>query len=295
MKLVRREEYILKLLDPLYRALKLLQQFKRIDSWMAVNVFLASMDVYRRQLLREPRYEDPLRLNRYEKQVFSQNGEDGILSEIFSRIGPGNRSFLEIGVGNGLENNTAFLLLQGWTGTWIDGDEKSVDFIQRHFRKPIRERRLQVVSSQVTAENIGSLLERANVPDDVALLSLDIDRNTYWVLQAVLEKLQPAALVVEYNALIPPSIEWSVEYDPRRKWNGSSYTSASLKAYELLCRKHSYALVGCELCGINAFFVRTDLCLDRFAQPYTAENHYEPLRDFLVHRVGPERSFSDME
>ena len=34
--------------------------------------------------------------------------------------------------------------------------------------------------------------------------------------------------------------------------------------------------MGCDLCGVNAFFVRNDLLGDHF--PYTAENHYEPFR-----------------
>jgi hypothetical protein len=283
-----------KLLKSFYQAMKLLQQLRRINSWMMVNLFIALIEKYRLDLLKESRYQDPLRLNRYEHQVYSQNGEDGIIAEIFRRVEIGNKNFLEIGVGNGLENNTAFLLLQGWTGFWIDGDEISIRFIQRHFQKPIQDGRLRALSALVTAENIGNLFEQAEVPRDITFLSLDIDRNTYWLLDALLKQIQPIALVVEYNGIIPSDIDWKVEYDPTRMWNGTSYTSASLKAYEILCKKYSYSLVGCDLCGINAFFVRADLCKDQFAQPYTSENHYEPLRDFLVHRVGPERSFSDI-
>ena len=35
------------------------------------------------QLLSTPRYADSKRLSRFEAQVFSQNGEDGIIAEIF--------------------------------------------------------------------------------------------------------------------------------------------------------------------------------------------------------------------
>ncbi len=283
----------MKLFKPFSQMMQLFQLLKRTNSRMVVSLFITSLEKYRLDLLKESRYENPLRLNRYEHQVFSQNGEDGIIAEIFRRIDVGNKKFLEIGIGNGLENNTAFLLLKGWTGTWMDGDEKSIRFILRHFERPIQERKLQVLSAVVTAENINSLLEQADVPGDVALLSLDIDRNSYWILSALLEKIRPIAIVVEYNSIIPPDIDWKVEYDPVRLWNGTSYTGASLKAYEILCKKYSYSLVGCDLCGINAFFVCDELCKDKFAQPYTSENHFEPLRDFLVHRVGPERSFSD--
>jgi len=79
------------------------------------------IDKYRRQLLSQERYENPRKLNRYEAQVFSQNGEDGIIAEIFSRIGVQSKSFLEIGVEAGLENNSVFLLFQDWLSVAFHG------------------------------------------------------------------------------------------------------------------------------------------------------------------------------
>src|ERR1051325_9419570 len=61
-------------------------------------------------LANDPRYGDPKRLLRYGHQTFSQNLEDGMIAEIFRRVGVADRNFVEIGVGYGLENNTAALL-----------------------------------------------------------------------------------------------------------------------------------------------------------------------------------------
>ena len=95
--------------------------------------------------------------------------------------------------------------------------------------------------------------------------------------------------------MFPPSIEWKVAYSPEKTWKRTSYAGASLKSYELLGKKFGYGLVGCDLCGVNAFFIRNDLLGNHFLAPYTAENHYEPLRDFLIHRVGPPRQFTDLD
>src|SRR4029078_7254756 len=75
------------------------------------------------ELERHPRYADLRRLPRYAPQVCSENGEDGMIQEIFRRIGTRDRVFAEVGVGDGLENNTSFLLSQGWTGFWIEGHD----------------------------------------------------------------------------------------------------------------------------------------------------------------------------
>jgi hypothetical protein len=125
------------------------------------------------------------------------------------------------------------------------------------------------------------------------LLSLDVDRNTYF-LWAKLGRFRPRAVVIEYNSSIPPDVDWKVDYHPELSWNETVYFGASLKAFELLGRELGYRLVGCELHGMNAFFVREDLCSSEFAEPFTAENHYEPPRYWLIRRDGHARGFSDM-
>jgi hypothetical protein len=256
------------------------------------NLVAVQLEEYQERLLSKPRYADPRNLNRFERQVFSQFGEDGIIEEIFRRIGTQSRTFLEIGVGDGLESNTALLLLKGWTGYWIDGDRRQMQAIRKHFRDPMSKGELRVLCRHMTTENAVTAIRELQVPAELDLMSLDIDRNTYW-LWAALEQLRPRAVVVEYNAFIPPDIDWKVEYDARRLWNGTTYFGASLKAYELLGKQLDYHLVGCTLSGVNAFFVRSDLCGDLFERPFTSEQHFEPMRLFLESTRRHPLGFSD--
>ena len=91
---------------------------------------------YVRSLLNLPRYRDPKRLCRYEFKVFSQSGEDGIIAEIFRRIGTTNRAFVEFGSSSGVENNTSLLLRLGWNGLWIDADTAALQQARQTFRSP---------------------------------------------------------------------------------------------------------------------------------------------------------------
>jgi hypothetical protein len=251
-------------------------------------------DQYRRQLLLENKYGGEKGLNRYEKKVFSQNGEDGIIEELFRRIGDENRTFVEIGSGDGSENNTAFLLLKGWKGSWIEGSNKEVNKIYRRYDQQIASQQLTIIPAHVTKENIFEILKRAQIPNEFDLLSIDVDQNTYWIW-AELSELKPRVVVIEYNSLIPPDIDWKVKYDSQRTWDGSAYFGASLKAYELLGTQFGYRLVGCDLAGVDAFFVRGDLTKDRFEEPFIAEHHYEPPRQFLREKRGFDRSiFRDL-
>src|ERR1700751_1725039 len=86
--------------------------------------YLAQLRVQRawEQELAKPRHADPKRLVRYGYKVYSQNDEDGIIAEIFRRIGTTNRTFVEFGVETGVECNSVKLLVEGWRGLWIESN-----------------------------------------------------------------------------------------------------------------------------------------------------------------------------
>jgi hypothetical protein len=64
----------------------------------------------------------------YGFSAFSQHEEDGILLYIFSLIGTTNKKCLEICMGNGVESNTANLIVNHfWVGLLFDGCAKNVE------------------------------------------------------------------------------------------------------------------------------------------------------------------------
>jgi hypothetical protein len=230
-----------------------------------------------RELLSQRKYQDPKKLNHFEYRVFSQNGEDGIIAEIFRRIGTTNKQFVEFGASDGTENNTILLLRQGWGGLWIEGSPTSVAVARASYKPEIEAGKLRITEAFITAENIEDLFTQGKVPEEFDLLSIDIDRNDYYVWEKI-EHFRPRVAIVEYTSVYPPTMSWVIPYDPKGWWDGTTHTGASLKALEELGNKKGYTLVGCNLNGVNAFFVRKDLVGDHFAGPFTAENHYEPGR-----------------
>ncbi|MDB9412346.1 hypothetical protein [Microcystis aeruginosa] len=242
-------------------------------------------------LHKNPKYDSPKKLNRYEFKVFSQAGEDGIISEIFNRIGTTNKFFVEFGVGNGLENNSAYLLVKGWQGYWIEGSERFCKSIRQSFKDLIVNQQLTLKNTFITAENIEDFFREGNVPTELDLLSIDIDGNDYWVWQAI-TNYRPRVVILEYNAIYPPESSWVMQYNPSHQWKYNSHMGSSLKALEKLGHQKGYKLVACSFSGVNAFFVREDLLADHFCSPFSAENHYEPARYFLCsQKAGHPRAF----
>lgn len=186
-------------------------------------------------------------LEKFESRTFSQNGEDGILKRIFELIGTTNRYFVEFGCGADSRQCNARLLhdRNGWQGLWMD------------LGAPADSQRVR--KERITAENINELFAKYQVPAEFDLFSLDIDGNDYWVFRAIDEKYRPRVIVAEYNSKIPSNESKAIAYNPDHCWERTDYFGVSLLALTRLAKRRGYKLVYCELCGINAFFVRDDL------------------------------------
>ena len=226
----------------------------------------------------EQRLKNPIFLERFGYKVYSQNDEDGIISEIFNRIGTTNKKFVEFGVQYGLESNSHFLLHKGWSGLWIEGNKKAVSKIYSIFAKPIKDKQLKILNAFITAKNINKLISvDGSINGKIDLLSIDIDGNDYWVWQAI-KCIKPRVVVIEYNAKFPPEFAWIMEYNSEHIWQGDDEQGASLKALELLGSTLGYQLVGTSFTGSNAFFVQKNLSKNLFPKPATSENLYNPMR-----------------
>jgi hypothetical protein len=221
-------------------------------------------------------------------QVYSQNYEDAIISEIFRRIGTTNRHFLEIGVENGVECNTRLLLELGWSGVWIEGSDAHCAHIRQRFKREIDEGRLIVKHAFVTRESINAVMAAAGIGDTVDFFSVDVDMNTHHIWRAADVRARVAC--VEYNASYPPSVIFETPYKPDALWDGTNRFGASLKALEAIGREKGMCLVGCEISGANAFFVEAASVGDKFVSPHDAETHFEPARYQVLKTRGHRRA-----
>lgn len=235
-----------------------------------------------RALLAEPRFGMPGRLERHGCKVWSQNDEDGILEEIFRRIGVASRTFVEFGVSEGRECNTLKLLVEGWSGLWMESVPQHCAHIRRIHAGPLAEGRLELIETSVDVENADRLVGGARVIADgeLDLLSIDIDGNDYHVLKAI-RSVRPRVLVIEFNGKFPPPMDVVPPYDPQRAWDGSDYGGASLQAMVGLAARMGYRVVATNITGANAFFVREDLAGSKFAEGGAAAL-YNPARIWIT-------------
>lgn len=200
--------------------------------------------------------EHPNPILRHGRKYFSQADEDGILLEILRRAGLKSGSCVEIGCGNGLENNTLNLLLRGWPCVWIDAGALAFD-------PHCNSRLLMFQSVFVDVENVNEIVNRGLRElgvDELAVLSIDVDGNDGYLARTLLQGgARPNVIVIETNELIPPPITFAQEYSAGHVWDRTKNSGWSLQSVANLLAEFGYSCVACNLeTGVNAFFVRND-------------------------------------
>jgi glycosyltransferase involved in cell wall biosynthesis len=192
----------------------------------------------------------------FERKLSSQNGEDGIINELFRRIGVTDSFFVEFGVQDGLECNTRYLAMKyDWSGILMECDPAQFARLQETYRATPR---VKTIQAFVTRENACELFSQAGIPQEFDLLSIDIDGNDYWVWEALAAHYRPRVVVIEINPAYPPPRRWVMEYNPAHAWRFDNYFGASLESMNALGKRLGYRLIGMESAGVNAFFVRED-------------------------------------
>jgi len=204
-----------------------------------------------------------------EATFFSQNGEDGVLLYLLALLGHGNRTAAEICAGDGLECNSANLIVNhGWFALLVDGDAENV----RRGREFYAHSRHQWFDppdfrqAWVTVDSAPALLIDAGVDDPLDLLIIDLDGMDYWIWKA-LGEFRPRIVVTEVNPGLGADSKTLAYQDDFVRPANIPFAGTSLPAMVGLGRQLGYTFVGTERFGINAFFVRDDLVPDGLRSP----------------------------
>ena len=186
----------------------------------------------------------------FEKRIYSQNGEDGVIEKIFDKIGTTNKIAVEFGVsagGGGMQTNTRLLAEQGWKVFWYD--------IKNATNLPPN---CVFAKEFLTSDNVVQVFENSGIPKEFDLLSIDVDGNDYHMREA-LKEFSPRVCIMEYNGYYSGNAEYIMPMNNNYRWKGQINFGASLKSYTDQANRLGYDLVYCDQNGVNAFFIRKDV------------------------------------
>lgn len=206
-----------------------------------------------------------------------------------------SHSVVDIGASDGMRrSNTLGLFEAGWSGIAFEPDDSNAAKMRRAYKYLDNVEGLQ---RAVSPENVSRLLSEHLVAKRFGVLSLDIDGNDYWVLEAVLREFRPCLIVSEYNEKIPPPISFVVKYDPEFRM-GHHFFGFSLAKLRGLLAEFDYAILEVEY--NNVFLAPAEIakdCRQTIAEAYKKGYADRPDRKTrfpqnanmeLLQNVGPE-------
>lgn len=173
---------------------------------------------------------------------YSQFGEDGIVRFLTEMVGVTNKWCLEVGAADGIFcSNTRQFVHDGWTVVLLEKDDEE-------YMKLLKNATKNCITKQVSIEgngenSIDEIMSKMSSPNDIELMSLDLDGGEYHIWSAML-KIRPKIMIIEHSR--KATDDWYIpKYD--------SMESAGYKALIKLGSSKGYTLV--DICGHNLIFV----------------------------------------
>ena len=195
-------------------------------------------------------------------KVFSQFEEDGKLLYIFSILGMGNKTFVDLGSNDCVNSNCANLAVHfNWKGLFVDGDKRLIEIGKNFYKKTpdTWSYNPKFLHAFLTKSNINTLLKNNGFEGEIEFLSLDIDGNDYWIWEA-LEVIQPKVILVECQVVFGlRNLVVPYQEDFKGDVENNNYYGASGLALQKLGKKKGYRLIGANEYGNNLFFIKNGL------------------------------------
>lgn len=188
-------------------------------------------------------------LQKYRKNIKSQDGEDGVIEKILEILGVSNKWCVEFGAWNGqhFSNSWALINNNSWNAVLIEGKEDRFQELNALYANNKNVTTINLFIEIDTSKNsLDSVLGSTDIPVDFDFLCIDID-GCDWHIWDSLNNYKPRLVVIEFNPTIPNHVSFVQDR------NMSVNHGSSLRAMIELGKRKGYEIVATT--GWNAFFV----------------------------------------
>lgn len=196
------------------------------------------------------------------RNVYSQNGEDGILEYIFNKLNIDKGTFIEFGAWDGKHlSNTFNLFNKNWDGIYIESEASRFNTLLHNF-KDFRDR-IDCVNAYVgfsDNDNLDTLIEKHSSKRKFDFVSIDVDGLDYFIFDKM-KKYLPKVICIEVNSGHHPEYPHIIPENVAANNVGQSIKVISDlardKGYFTLCYTANLILVRSEYIHLFAEDVRS--------------------------------------
>ncbi len=195
-----------------------------------------------------------LELKKYEKNIYSQFGQDGVLEEVLSKICPlENINAFEVGGWDGvkLSNICNLAVNHNSNCIFVEANKKKYLQILENHKSRINKNKVFAFNEYLTAKggsSAGNLIKKAGIKE-LDFISIDVDGMDYFIFRDL--DISPKVILIEFNQTFHSDIEFIQEEDPSLNFGASSTAIAKLAI------KKGYSIIHYFECDL--LLVRNDL------------------------------------
>lgn len=179
-------------------------------------------------------------LQKYKKNVYSQNGEDGIILEILKRLklNSKNKWCCEFGAWDGIHGSNTFNLVKNfnYNAVYIEGEKnKYKDLLntRKKFKRIIPFNKF-IEHKKNSLNSLDKILKKTKISKNFDILSIDIDSFDLAVWKS-LKKYRPKIVIIEINSGLPPGIRQIHGNGKIGNSFSSTVDYAQRNKYQLVC------------------------------------------------------------
>ena len=196
----------------------------------------------------------------------SQWDQAGIIKQIFRIIGVTNKYFVEFGARRpNILNSSYFRMHENWKGLLLDGNPKgdapNCKGLQNGVLELLEKNesdRVILRQEFITKENVNQIFAKYDVPSSFDLLTIDIDRNEWHVMDGLdTDLFSPRVVCLEFSTYFRDNEDCVPKYNPEAVWDGHAITNSSLVALNRLMTAKGYSYIA-HASGEHAIFVKSD-------------------------------------
>jgi hypothetical protein len=212
----------------------------------------------------------------FRKNINSQNGEDGIIEQIFKMLNVKNGNFIEFGAWDGKHlSNTLKLFHEGWSGIFIEGDNEKYQTLLNNFRINNNITCINKFVGYTNDDSLDTIIEDSSFKNKVFdFISIDVDGLDYFIFEKI-NKYLPKVVCIEVSSGHIPTFSTLLS-----DYIAKNNVGQSIEIMTQLVNKKGYF----PLCYTGNLFLIKNEFKDIF-KDYIKSNE-EIYKDFLEYIVG---------
>ncbi len=188
----------------------------------------------------------PLPLKKFESNVYSQFGQDGVLKNILSKLGPLEEiTCLEVGGWDGVYLSNICNLARNFNSNciFVESNKKKYKEILDNHKFKISQKKVFAFNSLLDSkkDTVSTFLNKAGF-NHLDFLSIDVDGMDYFILRDL--DISPKVILIEFNITFHPDVNFIQPEDPNVNIGSSSTAIAKL------AEKKGYSIVHYFKCDL---------------------------------------------